>query len=75
MAILEKCESKNSKRPFIDISGPNGNAFTLIGQAIKLAKKFGKDENSIVNRMMEGNYQELLEVFDSEFGEYVDILK
>ena len=52
----------------IDISGPGGNAFALMGYARILAIQMGLDSNAIVNDMMSGDYEHLLEVFENHFG-------
>lgn len=55
----------------IDLTGPDGNAFALMGYANKLAKQLGLDSEVIINDMKSGDYENLLEVFDGNFGEYV----
>ena len=55
----------------IDLTGPDGNAFALMGLANKLAKQLGLDSEIIINDMMSGDYENLLEVFDGNFGDYV----
>ena len=59
----------------INLSGPQGNAFVLMGHARSLAKQLGKDGKAITDEMMDGNYDHLIEVFDREFGEYVDLVR
>jgi len=58
----------------IDLTGTQGNAFFLIGQASQYARQLGKDANAIKNEMMSGDYENLILVFDREFGEYVDLI-
>jgi len=55
----------------IDLTGPDGNAFVLMGTAVNLAKQLGKDGKAIREEMMAGDYEHLLSVFDREFGDYV----
>jgi hypothetical protein len=55
----------------IDLTGPDGNAFVLMGYASRFAKQLGKDDKAIREEMMSGDYEHLLEVFDREFGEFV----
>jgi hypothetical protein len=55
----------------IDLTGPDGNAFVLMGTAVNLAKQIGKDGKAIREEMMAGDYEHLLSVFDREFGDYV----
>ena len=65
-----KTKRKNKKME-IDLTGPQGNAFFLLGVAQKLAKQMGKDEDSILKEMQSGNYENLVKVFDREFGSLV----
>ena len=60
-----------SKEIIIDLTGPDGNAFVLMGTAVNLAKQLGKDGKAIREEMMAGDYEHLLSVFDREFGDYV----
>ncbi len=55
----------------IDLTGPDGNAFVLLSYAKSLAKQLDFDFEEIKNEMMSGNYENLLKVFDSYFGEFV----
>ncbi len=52
----------------IDLKGPQGNAFYLLGQANMWAKQLGKDPEAINTEMTKGNYKNLLAVFEREFG-------
>tara|TARA_B100001758_G_scaffold230798_1_gene226748 strand:+ start:504 stop:719 length:216 start_codon:yes stop_codon:yes gene_type:complete len=63
---------KQPKREIvIDLTGPDGNAFVLIGKAMNFARQLGLDGNSIKEEMMSGDYENLLEVFDKNFGHFV----
>ena len=55
----------------IDLTGPDGNAYVLMGLASRLAKQLGFDSEIIINDMKSGDYENLLEVFDGNFGDYV----
>lgn len=57
----------------IDLNGPDGNAFALMGYAKRFAKqlKWKDGGSALINEMMEGDYEHLLEVFDNAFGEFV----
>ncbi len=59
----------------IDLTGPNGNAFFLIGTAGKLAKQLGLDVNSIRSEMTSGDYENLVNVFDKHFGHFVTLYR
>jgi len=55
----------------VDLRGPEGNAFALMALASRLAKQLNFDSEIIINDMKSGDYENLLEVFDGNFGEYV----
>tara|TARA_R110001599_G_scaffold10207_5_gene50607 strand:+ start:19103 stop:19327 length:225 start_codon:yes stop_codon:yes gene_type:complete len=58
----------------IDLTGPDGNAFSLLGSAKRFAKElcYEKAEiDKILNDMQSGDYENLLNVFDKAFGDFV----
>jgi hypothetical protein len=57
----------------IDLTGPDGNAYALMAYAKRFATQLGwADKGSaLINEMMSGDYEHLLEVFDNAFGEFV----
>ena len=55
----------------IDLTGPDGNAFVLMGYAKRFAKQLGLDGDKITSEMREGDYENLLQVFDGYFGDFV----
>jgi hypothetical protein len=57
--------------PVIDLTGPQGNAFFLLGQAEQYARQLGLDGDAIIAEMQSGNYENLVTVFDRYFGDYV----
>jgi hypothetical protein len=59
----------------IDLTGPQGNAYYLLGTAGNLAKQLGLDSKVIQAEMMSGDYENLLEVFDSYFGSIVTLYR
>lgn len=71
MAILKRDYTKRT----IDLGGPDGNAFVLMGYATSLGKQLNKDTKAIVKEMQSGDYENLIEVFDREFGDYVDLVR
>jgi hypothetical protein len=60
-----------SSTPVIDLTGPEGNAFFLIGQASQYARQLGIDKEVVINEMKSGDYENLVQVFDRYFGDYV----
>ena len=69
MAIKDKSEM--SSEITIDLTGPEGNAFVLLGYAKRYAKQLELDGDDIIKDMTSGDYEHLLEVFDKHFGEFV----
>lgn len=58
----------------IDLTGPDGNAFALMGMAQRFGGQLGWDRaktQDLINEMMSGDYEHLLQVFDREFGSFV----
>jgi|TARA_B110000858_G_scaffold177105_1_gene211808 hypothetical protein len=67
-----------SKQPkseiVIDLTGPQGNAFSLLALAKNFGKQLGMGESYIKEiqaNMMSGDYENLIKVFDAEFGSIV----
>lgn len=73
MAIVKKEEA--AQEHVIDLTGPAGNAFVLMGYARNYAKQLGRDPAPILARMQAGDYENLVKVFDDEFGEFVTLLR
>jgi len=59
----------------IDLTGPEGNAFILIGKALALSKQLGLDGKAIQTEMMDGDYENLIKVFDKHFGHFVTLYR
>jgi hypothetical protein len=56
----------------IDLTGPQGNAFFLLGYAKKLAKQLDfEDIDGLLDKMTSGDYENLVQVFDDHFGDFV----
>jgi len=64
-------EKQASSEIVIDLTGPAGNAFALMGQARRFARQRGLDSKQILDEIKQGDYEHLVEVFDSYFGDYV----
>jgi hypothetical protein len=73
MAIKSK-KSKTTKME-IDLTGPDGNAFVILGIANRLSKQLGLDANQIRIEMMSSDYENLINVFDKHFGDYVTLYR
>ena len=59
----------------IDLTGPDGNAFALMGYAKRFAKQLDLDPQPILDDMMSGDYEHLLEVFEEQFGSFVTLYR
>jgi len=68
-------KSKKQTGIEIDLTGPDGNAFFLLGTAGRLAKQLGLDSKNIQAEMMAGNYEHLVNTFDNHFGEFVTLYR
>ena len=64
-------KKQKSDKIVIDLTGPDGNAFALMGYANRFAKQLGLNGKEITNEMMQGDYEHLVETFDKYFGSVV----
>jgi hypothetical protein len=55
----------------IDLNGPEGNAFVLLGYAKNLSRQLDLDFKVIETEMTSSDYENLIETFDKYFGDYV----
>ena len=59
----------------IDLTGPDGNAFVLLGQAKKYARQLDMDFNLIQKEMTSGDYENLINTFEKYFGSFVTLYR
>ena len=59
----------------IDLTGPEGNAFFLLGTTSKLCKQLKIDAKPILDDMQSGDYENLVKVFDTNFGDFVTLYR
>ena len=64
---------KNYNRVIFDLTGPQGNAFYLLGLASKLCKQLDLDEELVLYDMRMGGYEHLITTFDDYFGNVIDL--
>lgn len=64
-------KKKTPTEVVIDLTGPEGNAFCLLAKAKQFATMLDLDATKIVTEMRSGDYEHLVEVFDSYFGSFV----
>jgi len=65
-----KSKSKKSKIE-IDLTGPDGNAFVLLGIAKDLCHKTGIEWNKVQSEMTSGDYENLVQTLDKYFGSII----
>jgi len=73
--IKKLSEMPRAKKIEIDLTGPHGNAYYLLGLAGKLCHELSLDKDIVRKEMTAGDYENLLEVFDNYFGEIVDLYR
>ena len=76
--MIRTREEKADTKPVIDLSGGQGNAYTLLGYVRRFGRQLemSVDEmNKISEEMQSDDYDHLVEVFDKHFGEYVEIYR
>ena len=73
MAILKK---DKYKKQVIDLTGPDGNAYYLLGTAMNLCKQIGissERTEEILDELKSSDYEHLIKTFDKYFGKLVDL--
>ena len=70
MAILSK---DTTKKQVVDLTGPQGNTFFLLGTAMKFCRQLDMDGDSVLDEMKSGDYEHLIKTFDKYFGMVVDL--
>jgi hypothetical protein len=55
----------------IDLLGPEGNAFALLGIAKDLCHKTGIEWNKVQEEMTSSDYENLIQVMDNYFGNLI----
>jgi len=87
MTIMKK-EEHDSGKQVIDLTGPQGNAFCLLGLADKWMRQLKTlityDDNGetlimngedVQDELTSGDYEHLVEKFDEYFGDYCILLR
>jgi hypothetical protein len=69
MAIKEHTPLKT-----LDLDGPDGNVFSLMGIVNRNAKALELDGKAIIKEMKSGDYRNAVYVFNRDFGEFFDIV-
>lgn len=61
----------NRDKIIIDLTGPQGNAYYLLGLVENLSNQLSLDSKVIIKEMTLGDYENLIQVFDNYFGGFV----
>ena len=64
-------KEKRKQSPSVDLTGPEGNAFVLIGYARQWSKQIGLNPDKVQKEMMKGDYENLVSVLEKYFGSVV----
>jgi len=73
--MIKSIKSLKNQKITVNLLGPDGNAYVLLGIAQDLSKQLGKDPKPILEAMRGSDYENLLKVFDKEFGMFVDLYR
>ena len=71
----EGAHMSNSGR-VIDLKGPQGNAFQLMAYADDFLRQLGRRDkfDAMREEMMSGDYDNLIRIFEENFGDYVELV-
>jgi hypothetical protein len=69
-------KKEENREIVIDLTGPDGNAFVLLGYANRFGTQLGWSKERIAKVqewMKSSDYENLVTVFDREFGSFVTL--
>ena len=69
--MIKSINERETNKIEIDLTGPDGNAFVLLGYAKNFSKDLGYDYDKVKSEMTSSDYENLLNVFDKYFGHFV----
>ncbi len=72
--IVSKSENPKSVLE-IDLTGPDGNVFNLIGIGKNMCGQLGIDKDQFTKEMMSSDYENAVNTFEKYFGEFVLLYK
>ena len=64
-------EKQPAEEIVIDLTGPAGNAYSLLARAKNYARQLDLNDVAILKDMMSKDYEHLVQVFDNHFGHFV----
>lgn len=59
------------RKKVIDLTGPDGNAYVLLAYAKSYCRELDLDVKQVQKEMTSGNYDNLVQVFEKYFGDFV----
>ena len=77
MTIRKRNQSDLKRKIVIDLSGPQGNAFYLMGVVKQTFRRSGASElgDQIVEEMKKGDYDHLVKTFELYLGDHFELVK
>ena len=72
--MIKSIEEKQTQIE-IDLTGPDGNVFYLIAQGGRFCKQLGLNSEVFTRRMMSGDYENAISVFEEYFGHIVTLYR
>jgi len=72
MAIV--CKDEFDKPRIIDLGGPDGNAYALLGIATGALRKLNREPDMFIKIMTAGDYKHLVTTFNELLGDYFTII-
>ena len=64
-------EKQPAEEIVVDLTGPDGNAYSLLARARSYAQQLDLNDVAIIKDMMSKDYEHLVLVFDNHFGQFV----
>jgi len=72
MAMLKK---KMGGKMQLDLTGPDGNAYVVLGTCSRIARQLKIDWEPIQTEATSGDYEHLLKTLQTHFGDYIDFVR
>ncbi len=76
--MIKSIKEKEKLPIEIDLTGPQGNAFCLLGMAKNFYGQLDKtkeETEDLMKRMQSSDYDNLVKIFDEEFGDFVTLYR
>ena len=73
--MIKSIEEKKHTPVEIDLTGEQGNVFYLIAQGGRYCKQLGLNSEVFTRRMMSGDYENAVNVFEEYFGSFVTLYR